>query len=223
MTRYDELVSLFFDGEPSDAELDEISAMLSDDRERAKDFQQQLLIWEAWSQETAPERSAEAFVAAFHTRLRAEEDASDFELAVTKQLKERKNPFLFQPVFAIAAVLIILLSLTVLLKPTDPESQMAEQTDGAEPHTRFVSIAGECVCTHCTLKMEGKHNKAIRYADANGTVQIMLLSRNPKLRQHSRKFCGGPTPVLVKGEIVEQDGQQMLTTASLDFTEGKIL
>jgi len=193
--------------------------MLSDDRERAKDFQQQLLIWEAWSQETAPERSAEAFVAAFHTRLRAEEDASDFELAVTKQLRERKNPFLFQPIFAIAAVLMILLSLTVLLKPAEPKPQVVEQMDGAEPHTHFVSITGECVCTRCTLKMEGKHNKAIRYADASGAVKIVLLARNPELRQHAGKFCRGPTPALVKGEMVEQDGQQMLAASSLSFTE----
>ncbi|VGO17120.1 hypothetical protein PDESU_05715 [Pontiella desulfatans] len=211
MMRYDELLSLYFDGEPSEAELTELADLLRSDETLAMDFREQLLIWEVWSQENAPERSADAFLAAFHTRQRAEEDASDFELSMTKQLKERKNPFLWQPVFAIAAILVILLSLSVLMKPSS-DPQPVAMADHVHLH-----VHGECVCTHCTLHQTEKHLRAIRYVDNKGRTEIVYLVDNPEMDMKMRHFCRGPTPVLVEGDLVEQDGRRMLAATSFDL------
>jgi hypothetical protein len=137
MTRYDELVSLVLDGEPEKAELAELEQMLRADEQRARDFREQLLVWEAWSQADMPERTEGAFIASLRTRLRAEEDATEFERSVLKQFRERKNPFLLTPLVSIAAVMVIVLSLIALFRPAAP--------DPAETQVELVSISGESV------------------------------------------------------------------------------
>lgn len=218
MTRYDELVSLYFDGEPSEAELEELSEILKTDATKAADFQQELFIWEAWSQERAPERSADAFLAGFHTRLRAEEDAPDFELSVTKQLKEQKNPFVWQPLMAIAAVLVILLSLSVFFNPADISTGLV-----ATAKANHVQIQGECVCLRCTLKTEERCKLAIRYQNEKGEVQLIRLKRNPELRKYVKCFCHGPTAASIEGEIIEENGVRMLLASTLKVEDEKVL
>ena len=218
MTRYEELLSLYLDGEPTEPEMAEFAELLKNDEKLANDFREELLIWEAWSQETAPERSADAFLAGFHTRLRAEEDASKFELSVTQQLKERKNPFLWQPAFTIAAVLVILLSISVLFNPADIDTGLIATAEASAVH-----IHGECVCMHCTLKTEDRCGKAIRYTDDQGNIKIIRLVRDPEFRKFNKCFCGGPTPVLVEGEFVEKNGEKALLATTFKFENEKTL
>lgn len=204
MKRYEELVSLLIDGEPTEEELHELEQILATHPEFAEDLRQQLVIWERWSQEIAPERSADSFVAAFRTRLKAEEDANRFSKSAMKRLKPRKLPFTLAPVLAIAAA-VVLMCVLYLLKIDEAANPNYVVLD-AQAH--LVSIKGECVCTSCTLNLEGGHNKAIRFADAKGDVQLIMVKRDPQLRPHTKHFCGGPTPVLVEGNVIEQEGEE---------------
>ncbi|MBT8042599.1 MAG: hypothetical protein KJN67_01840 [Pontiella sp.] len=214
MTRYEELLSLYLDGDPDEAELNELAGMLRDDSELADDFRQELLIWEAWSQAHAPERSADAFMAALHTRVRAQADAPEFELSVTEKLKKQKSPFLFRPLFAIAAAVVILLSLNVLFNPSGIDGGIVATAEAGPVH-----LHGECVCMRCTLQKEKRCGKAIRYRNEHGTITIIRLARDPGLRQYNKCFCKGPTDVVVDGRIVEENGEKILQATSLTIEE----
>lgn len=218
MERYNELLSLYLDGEPSDAELNELAELLKVDAKLAEDFRQELLIWDAWSQEHAPERSAESFIAGFHTRLRAEADATEFELSVTKQLKERKNPFAWQPLIAIAAVLVILLSVSIFINPADVDTGLVATAEAG-----IVHIEGECVCTRCTMKREGRCEKAVRYTDANGEEHVIRLRRDPALREYGKHFCRHSSHVNIEGEIVEENGEKILVASAMTIGDEKVL
>ena len=213
MTRYEELVSLYMDGEPTQAELNELCGMLREDPELAKDLRDQLILWEAWSQEVAPERSVEAFMAAMQTRRKAERDAGQFSRSAIEKLKPRPRQLLFAPALAIAAA-VAFMCIFYLIRPTVEENPNFTVLDA---RAQFVAIQGECVCTQCTLHQEGGHNKAIRYADAKGEFHLVMVQRDPKLRPHTKHFCGGPTPVLVKGNLIEEAGQDQLAVAILDY------
>lgn len=218
MNRYEELLSLYLDGEPSEAEFTELADLLKADENLARQFREELLIWEIWSQETAPERSAEAFLAGLHTRLRAEDDAPAFELSVTKQLKQRRNPFRWRPIIAIAALLVILLSLSHFFNPADINTGLVATAEAGH-----VQIQGECVCLHCTLKKADRCCKAVRYIDAEGNKQIIRLVRDPQWRKYNKCFCKGPTPVKIEGKLVEENGEQMLAATLVSIPEEKIL
>lgn len=224
MKRYDELVSLLMDGEPTGEELQELELILRENPDLAEDLRQQLMIWERWSQEAAPERSMDSFVAAFRTRLKAEEDANSFSKSAMRRLKPRKLPAAFAPVLALAAAIALMCMLYLL----QIESEESSNYVVLDAHAHLVSIKGECVCTSCTLNMEGGHKKAIRYTDDKGGLQLIMVKRDPQLRQHTKHFCGGPTPVLVEGNLVEPAGQapsmseeplgsRMLEVASIDI------
>ena len=57
MSRYEELLSLYLDGEPTKADLDELAELLKADPELARKFREELVVWEHYSQSVAPERS----------------------------------------------------------------------------------------------------------------------------------------------------------------------
>lgn len=210
MERYEELLSLYLDGEPTEVELNELTELLRADQNLAENFRQELLIWDAWSQEHAPERSGEAFLAGLHTRLRAEQDASAFELSVTNKIKERKNKFLIQPILAIAAVLVILLSVSYFLNPADINTALVSTAEAGH-----VRIQGECVCMKCTLQKATRCGKAVRYLDESGKENLIRLVRNSELKRYNKCFCKGPTPVLIEGQIVVENGEKMLLATSL--------
>jgi len=209
MTRYEELVSLYFDGEPDDVQLEELALLLRNDKNLAKDFREQLIIWEAWSQEVAPERSSESFIAALSTRLRAEEDANDFNKAATQRLNARRKIRFLRPILAAAALLAVALSFLWL--------RSERTTFIKELSEHKVSITGECICTRCTLKIKGGHKPAIRFANANGEIQILRIERSPEVMEHGASFCGGPTPAVIEGEMVERKGLTLLAVSSFTF------
>ena len=77
-SRYEQLTARLMDGELTETEGAELAAALRADPALARDLHRQLVLWETWSQHSAQERSASAFVAAWQTRLRAEVDAASF-------------------------------------------------------------------------------------------------------------------------------------------------
>ncbi|WP_372798154.1 anti-sigma factor [Pontiella sp.] len=210
MTRYEELLSLYLDGEPTEAELNELADLLKADAALAENFRSELLIWDAWSQAQAPERSGEAFLAGLHTRLRAEQDAPEFERSVTDRLRERKRPVLLRPMLAMAAVLAVLLSFGLFFNPADVNTGLVSSAEAAH-----VTIRGECVCLRCTLHNAERCFKAVRYTDELGEEHLIRLVRDPGLIQYNKCFCKGPTRVLIEGEIVVENGERMLLATSL--------
>ena len=218
MTRYEELLSLYLDGDPTANELQELANLLKADSNLAEDFRQELLIWETWSQEHAPERAADAFIAGLHTRLRAEQDAPAFERAITQKLKTRKNPFMFQPVLAIAALLVILLSISFFFNPADVNTGLISSAEAGP-----IQIQGECVCLRCTLQKSDRCGKAIRYIDENGTQHLIRLLQDPELKKYNKCFCKGPTQVLIEGEIVVKEDERLLRATTLNIENNEVL
>jgi hypothetical protein len=90
--RYQELLSDLFDGELSDAAARELVGGLKARPELLQDLRRHLVLWEMWSQHQAPERSAEAFLAAWRTRLRAEtEEAGVFQETLRNRLEPQNT------------------------------------------------------------------------------------------------------------------------------------
>jgi ferric-dicitrate binding protein FerR (iron transport regulator) len=88
--RYETLVGRVLDDEASSIEVAELEHGLRDQPERAEDFQSHLVLWELWSQECRPERSAEAFVEGWRTRLAAEAQADAFVERTVENLETRR-------------------------------------------------------------------------------------------------------------------------------------
>jgi len=218
MTRYEELLSLYLDDDPTATELQELANLLKADSNLAENFQQELLIWETWSQEHAPERASDAFIAGLHTRLRAEQDAPSFERSMTKKLNARKNPFMFQPILAIAAILVLLLSIGYFFNPADLNTGLISSAEAGP-----VRIHGECVCLRCTLQKAERCGKAIRYIEEDGSEHLIRLMQDPELKKYNKCFCNGPTRVLIEGEIVVKKDERLLRATTLNIENNEVL
>jgi hypothetical protein len=214
MNRYEELVSLFMDGEPTPAELDELSALLSQDPDLARDFRNQLILWESFAQQVTPERSSLAFEEAMKVRLRVEQDGAAFSESTTKRILAFRRARFRGLILAAAALVVIALGLFHFSR--DRTVDLNRKT--GIPVPKEVVVVGEAVCTHCTLHREGRHQKAVRYADGRGETQLLFLERRPELRTHTGRFCGGPTRVEIHGETREVEGVPLLAVSSLHYS-----
>jgi len=138
------------------------------------------------------------------------EQGSGFELSITKELKQRKNPFL-RPVFAVAAIggLFMILG-SVLQMAADSEKSEPAQTAIEEPAETHLTINGQCVCINCTLGISPQHHRAIRYRGHMGKPRLILLEGNPAMEMDTNHFCNGPTPCLAEGDIIDHQGLPML-------------
>src|SRR5687767_8704651 len=82
--RYQELLGRLLEGELSDAEAEELAAGLKERPELQRDLRSHLVLWEFWSQQHTPERSSDAFLNAWKTRLRVEREDIDTFAEVTR-------------------------------------------------------------------------------------------------------------------------------------------
>ena len=210
--RYHELLSRLFDHELSGAEADELARALNESPALRRDLRQHLVIWELWSQDQAPERSAAAFIRAWKTRLRAEsEGAETFAAAVRAELETRQSSGQtrewsepaarwagaariwlggwYQAVHRRAglawAVSLLTIGLLGVVWFATPWSAQATTT-----------ITGEAVCRACALHEGHDHSPAVRVVCGKST-RIYYLERNPAVAGLS--VCGGPIPVIAKG------------------------
>ena len=135
------------------------------------------------------------------------EHGDGFELSITKELKQRKNPFL-RPVFAVAAIGGLFMILGSVLQMAADEEQREPKTVATE--STHLTINGECVCIHCTLKVSTQHHRAIRYRGENSQTRVILLEDNPAMDMGTNHFCNGPTPCLAEGDIIDHGGLRML-------------
>src|SRR5688572_31527643 len=84
--RYQELLERLLEGELSGAEAEELADGLREWPELRRDLRSHLVLWELWSQQHTPERSSDAFLNAWKTRLRVEREDADAFAEATRSL-----------------------------------------------------------------------------------------------------------------------------------------
>ncbi len=220
--RYEELLGILFDDTLSPGQADELAAGLQSDPGLLRDLQEHLILWELCSQALAPERSADAFVAGWRTRLRAEsESAGTFDgrvlarvaaardrgplregfLASIRQAAGRlRRPLGIAWAAAGACVAVVAIAWLIV----------------SHPARAAVVIRGEAVCTACTLHEGHTHDPAMRVTE-NGVTRIYSLDRTPSVSGLQDYFCNGPAPATAEGTVREQQGQLRFSARSVSL------
>lgn len=215
--RYQELLGRLLEGELAGADADEFSAGLSADPALRRDLRRHLVLWEVWSQNEAPERSSEAFIDAWKTRLRAErEDPDAFPNAVrtrfdTRQPQrtgmERLVRFIWagmrRPAGLAWGASALILGLAAVLWFAAPWSAHAVMT-----------LRGEAVCTACVLHESDQHEPAIRVMTVT-TTNIYYLDRSPQLTALQDYFCSGPHAAIAEGKERTEKGRLLFQATAV--------
>ena len=118
-----------------------------------------------------------------------------------------------QPLIAIAAVLVILLSLGIFLNPADVSTGLVQTAEASTVH-----LHGECLCPRCVLGRKGPCYRAFRYEDENGRTHVIRLADSPELKK-CRGLCRGARVAMIEGEFVQQDGERALYASLIEFEE----
>lgn len=140
-----------------------------------------------------------------------QQNNSDYELSITKELKQRGNPFL-RPIFAVAAIgALFMILASILNMAAEPEKDTAETPPVFQAlEETHLTVHGECVCIQCTLNLSDQHHRAIRYRSEGNEETVLLLQHNPAMDMNLDYFCNGPTPVLVEGDILITNNLRIL-------------
>lgn len=215
--RYQELLGRLLDDGLAGAEADEFSAGLSGDPYLRRDLRRHLVLWEIWSQHQAPERSSDAFLQAWKTRLRVEnEDPDAFPDAVRRRFKGRQSrsmgmerlvQFIWtgvrRPASLAWAASALVLVLTAAFWLADPRSAQA-----------VITLKGEAVCTACVLHESHEHAPAVRVVAGNG-AGIYYLDRSPELTALQDYFCGGPNAATAEGTKRVENGRLLFRATTV--------
>ena len=209
--RYQELLSRLLDGELTQTEAEELARGLSGSPTLREDLRQHLVLWEVWSQQQTPERSADSFVKAWKTRLHApSESAGAFSDAARTRLQASGMieswiraclATVRHPVRIAWAASLMLVGLVALFWLASPRSTQA-----------MVTISGDAVCTACVLHESHEHLPVIRVTQG-GAAQNYYLVRNPAVTGLQDYFCGGPTPATAKGTCKTSHGRRLFNAA----------
>jgi hypothetical protein len=211
--RFEELLGALLDDALSPSEAGELARELGRSPERLRAVRAHLAMWELWSQTQVPERSAEAFVAAWRTRWQAEnENPDEFPGALRTRLEgerpvpraEGRRPFWRRPLTVLGTLGLAAAGVGVLWLAI-PGTSLAG--------TR---LQGETVCTHCGLQEPGPHAPALLVQES-GRVRIVYLDRSPVLAGQQGRFCGGPVRAIVEGRLHREGKRDHLVPASIQF------
>jgi hypothetical protein len=198
---YQESLGRLLEGELAGVEADEFSAGLSADPALRRDLRWHLVLWELWSQNQTPERSTEAFINAWKTRLRAEnEDPDAFPHAVRTRFDARQPrqarlervvhiiwAGVRRPAGLAWAASALILALAAAFWFASPWSAHA-----------VITLKGEAVCTACVLHESNEHAPAIRVMTGTAT-NIYYLYRSAELTALQDYFCSGPNAATAEG------------------------
>jgi len=213
--RFEELLGELLDGELTPAAGDELAAAVRAEPVRRRELRQHLVLWELWSQQQAPERSAEAFLASWRTRLRAESHGEAFLAALKSRISRAgisdSRPSWFgagwdglrRPAGLVWASAVAVVALTLFVWLLTPHR--AEAT----------ILRGEAVCPACTLHEGHVHAPALR-VHADGTTHIYYLEGFPKLTEMQGYFCSGPNPITVEGTPRTAAGRASVSVSRLE-------
>jgi hypothetical protein len=216
---HQEQVGRLLDGELSEAAARELADSLNAHPELLEDLRQQLVIWEMWSQHQAPERSEQAFIDAWKTRLRAASEETDaFQKSVKSRLEPPQQEHRMQWAAALASMLQNLLrrragmtwaaSLAVL------GLVLLLWFGGSKPAQAVTTIEGEAVCTACVLHQGHEHMLAIRLTGTNAPA-VYYLDLTPAVAGLQTRFCNGPTPVVANGRPRTERGRLLFEASRL--------
>jgi hypothetical protein len=219
--RYQELLERLLEGELSGAEAEELAAALRERPELRRDLRSHLVLWELWSQQHTPERSSEAFLNAWKTRLRVEgEDAEAFAEAIrtrigTRHLRTGAIDFLVRfflgPIrrpkgMAWAASVLVVISAAVLWFA------------GARSVQAVSLLKGEAVCTACVLHESHEHAPALRVI-AGPRTNVYYLDRSPAVAALQDYFCTGPTAATAEGRARTKGGRLLFQATKITIPE----
>ena len=214
--RYQELLGRLLEGDLAGAEADELSAALSANPALRRDLRRHLELWEVWSQHQAPERSSEAFINAWKTRLRAEnEDPDAFPSAVRTRFEARQSRAtgmerlvqfiragVRRPAGLAWAASVLILGLVAFWFAV-PWSAHA-----------VITLKGEAVCTACVLHESDEHAPAIRVM--TGTAKnIYYLDRSQELTVLQDYFCSGPNAATAEGAKRREKGRLLFQATTV--------
>jgi hypothetical protein len=207
--RYPELLGRLLEGELSEPDVTELARELSASPALQHDLHRHLVLWEVWSQHQTPERSAEAFAAAWKTRLRAESEGTEtFYEMVRARLETRPVGVLSwmtalwgtlrRPAGIAWAASVAVAGLVLVFWLAIPRTAQA-----------MITIQGEALCPACVLHEGHQHIPAIR-VQKGGTTLIYYLERSPALAAGQEYFCMGPNPITVEGKPRTEGGRVLL-------------
>src|SRR5262249_19110445 len=145
----------------------ELRQGIASEPERLRDLREHLILWELWSQEHAPHRSAEAFCSGFQVRLRAEQAGNDravTAVAAPAEVPGRGVAVAWRPepwrCLLSAAPVVLFARAFAVFRPRPSADPAGPVT--APQAARPVSLRGEAVCTHCILSLTDHCQLAIR-------------------------------------------------------------
>lgn len=211
--RFEKLLGHLLDGNLTPDESHELAAALRTDHAQRRELRAHLFLWELWSQHQAPERSAEAFVAACQTRLRAERQAESFVSEMTRRIAplaarpdaKSDNPLvqfwraLQRP--AGLAWTAVSASLMVALLYFAP---------ARNAHATSTTLRGEAICTTCMLHETHDHQPAIR-VHTGDTATTYYVRSNPGAVQRLGDYCSAPLPIVATGTTEIHDGRHLIS------------
>jgi hypothetical protein len=218
--RYQELLGRLLEGGLSEAEAGELAAELRERPELQRDMRSHLVLWELWSQQHTPERSAAAFLNGWKTRLRVEEEDSDvFADAMRTRIDApplrtgaivsfvRVLGAIRRPKgMAWAASMLIVISAAILWFA------------GAKSAQAITVLKGEAVCTACVLHETQDHAPALRVV-AGLSTNIYYVDSSPALAALQSYFCSGPTTATAEGKARVEKGRRLFQAATVTFPE----
>lgn len=223
---YERGLGQLLDGAMTPAEEAAFAAYLRDRPDLIRDLQQHLVVWELWSQQQAPERSAQAFADSWQTRLAAEGNAEAFCRAVEARVASpdapripsgigawvrRLSSSLWLPghrwaTLASAAATVVLVVGYFLI---------GAASSSAGP---MVTIEGEAVCTRCILHETHDCRPAVRVV-AEGTEKIYYLDATAAVKQCHAPFCSkDPVRVRATGTTSVDHGHLRLEATAVART-----
>lgn len=194
--RYELALSQLLDGEMSAPEAEAFAAYLRERPELVRDLRQHLGLWELWSQQQAPERSAQAFGDSWDTRLAAEGNAEAFCRAVEARVaapgRAKRSSWAGERLQDLWRLLWLprhrwtaLVSAAATAVLVVGFFWIGAASTAARP---VVTIEGEAICTRCILHETHDCRPAVRVV-ADGTAQVYYLSENPAVKQCHAPFC----------------------------------
>lgn len=216
--RYHELLGRVFEGDLATDDAEELAHGLREQPEWGEDLRQQLVLWELWAQHAAPERSADAFCAAWKTRAAAEADATEFQATIHDRLTREAESgggvawaalrhwwrTLPRPAGLAWAAGVAAAAFVVVFSLTVPHSTAAA-----------VALRGEAVCPACVLHVGHEHLPVIRVGRGE-SAQLYYLTPNQAVAGLQQYFCGGPTPAEATGrENAAVNGRRMFQADSV--------
>lgn len=225
--RYHHLLGRLLDGELPPPEMEELARLVEARPDLRKDLRQHLELWEYCAQKYAPERSPEAFCAAWNTRLRAESPDDHFSESMgqrlaadqAKPVSDSRVPFRRPwwrrvPLAWAAGVAMVSLAAILAAAIAGWRHRPSTKPVATIATNAVVALAGESVCSSCVLHEDHQHAPAIRLTQ-DGVTRVVYVELCPLAKKFQSRFCGGPKPIWATGVLRTNANRVVLAVRTL--------